>query len=68
MSAVAERYAAALASVGLERKRDAKGDLSAFLEVFFSSAELRNALESSGSEPGDQGKSDPGNHRENGHR
>lgn len=46
MSAIAERYAAALASVALERKRDAKGDLSAFLDVFFSSAELRNALES----------------------
>jgi F-type H+-transporting ATPase subunit delta len=45
LSAVAERYAAALASVGLERKRDVKGDLSAFLEVFYSSAELRNALE-----------------------
>jgi len=46
LSAVAERYAAALASVTIERKRDAKGDLSAFMEVFFSSAELRNALES----------------------
>ena len=46
MSAVAERYAAALASVTIERRRDAKGDLSAFMELFFSSAELRNALES----------------------
>jgi F-type H+-transporting ATPase subunit delta len=46
LSAVAERYAAALASVTIERKRDAKGDLSAFMGVFFSSAELRNALES----------------------
>lgn len=46
MSAVAERYAAALASVALERKRDAKGELSSFMEVFYSSAELRNALES----------------------
>ena len=34
MSAVAERYAAALASVTIERKRDAKGDLSAFIEMF----------------------------------
>ena len=46
MSAVAERYAAALASVALERKRDAKGELSSFIDVFHSSAELRNALES----------------------
>ncbi len=46
MSAAAERYAAALASVALERKRDLQGDLSAFVDVFFSSAELRNALES----------------------
>jgi F-type H+-transporting ATPase subunit delta len=46
LSAVAERYASALASVALERKRDAKGELSSFIDVFYSSAELRNALES----------------------
>jgi F-type H+-transporting ATPase subunit delta len=46
LSAVAERYAAALASVALERKRDLQGDLSVFVDLFFSSAELRNALES----------------------
>jgi F-type H+-transporting ATPase subunit delta len=48
LSAVAERYAAALADVALERKSaDAvKRDLAAFVEVFFSSADLRNSLES----------------------
>ena len=48
MSAVAERYAAALADVALERKSadKVKRDLAGFIEVFFSSAELRNCLES----------------------
>ena len=48
MSAVAERYAAALADVALERKSadKVKRDLAAFVEVFFSSADLRNCLES----------------------
>jgi F-type H+-transporting ATPase subunit delta len=48
LSAVAERYAAALAEVALERKLadKVKSDLAAFVEVFFSSADLRNALES----------------------
>jgi F-type H+-transporting ATPase subunit delta len=48
LSAVAERYAAALAEVALERKLadKAKSDLGAFVELFFSSADLRNALES----------------------
>ena len=48
MSAVAERYAAALAEVALERKLADKvrSDLGAFMEVFLSSADLRNALES----------------------
>lgn len=48
MSAVAERYAAALADVVMERKDapDIPGDLAQFVDVFFSSADLRNALES----------------------
>ena len=48
MSAVAERYAAALAEVALERKLadKVKSDLGAFVEAFFSSGDLRNALES----------------------
>jgi len=48
LSATAQRYAAALADVALERKSaDAvKRDFSAFLEAFFASSELRNALES----------------------
>jgi F-type H+-transporting ATPase subunit delta len=48
LSAVAERYAAALAEVALEQKiaDKAKSDLRAFVEVFLSSADLRNALES----------------------
>ena len=46
MSAVVERYAAALAEVALERKLAGKvrSDLGAFVEVFLSSADLRNAL------------------------
>jgi len=49
-SAVARRYAAALADVALEQKSaDAvRGDLQAFVEVFFSAADLRNTLESPG--------------------
>jgi F-type H+-transporting ATPase subunit delta len=45
---VAERYAAALADVALERKSadKVKRDLAAFIEVFFSTADLRNSLES----------------------
>jgi F-type H+-transporting ATPase subunit delta len=48
LSAVAERYAAALADVALERKSgDAiRKDLAAFVETFLASADLRNALES----------------------
>ncbi len=48
MSAVAERYAAALADVALERKSadKVKRDLANFVDVFFSSADLRNSLES----------------------
>lgn len=48
MSAVAERYAAALADVVMERKGapDVPEDLAQFVDLFFSSADLRNALES----------------------
>ena len=48
MSAVAERYAAALADVAVERKnsKTIKRDLVAFVEAFSSIADLRNALES----------------------
>ena len=48
MSAVAQRYAAALADVAAERKNgDAvTRDLAAFAEAFASVADLRNALES----------------------
>ena len=48
MSAVAERYAAALADVALERKSGEaiRKDLAAFVETFLASADLRNALES----------------------
>ncbi len=47
MSAVAERYAAALADVALERKSGevVRKDLAAFVELYRNSAELRNALE-----------------------
>ena len=46
--AVASRYAAALADVALERKNaDAvKRDLATFVDALFSSADLRNCLES----------------------
>jgi hypothetical protein len=48
LSAVAERYAAALADVALERKSGeaVRKDLAAFVETFLASADLRNALES----------------------
>jgi len=48
LSAVAERYAAALADVALERKSGEaiREDLAAFVETFLASADLRNALES----------------------
>jgi F-type H+-transporting ATPase subunit delta len=48
LSAAAERYAAALAEVALERKLADKvrSDLGAFVEVFLFSVDLRNALES----------------------
>ena len=48
MSAVAERYAAALADVAVERKNSEtiKGNLAVFVEAFSSIADLRNALES----------------------
>jgi len=48
LSVVAQRYAAALADVAMERKsaEAVKHDLGAFVETFFSSADLRNALES----------------------
>ena len=48
MSAVAERYAAALADVAVERSNSdtIKRNLAAFVEAFSSIADLRNALES----------------------
>lgn len=48
MSATAQRYAAALADVAMEHKsaEAVKKDLGAFVEMFFSSSDLRNALES----------------------
>ena len=48
MSAVAERYAAALADVAVERKNSEtiKRNLAVFVEAFSSVADLRNALES----------------------
>jgi F-type H+-transporting ATPase subunit delta len=48
LSAVAERYAAALADVALERKSGeaVRKDLAAFVETYLASADLRNALES----------------------
>jgi len=46
--AVAQRYAAALADVALERKiaENVKRDLNSFAETYFSSPDLRNALDS----------------------
>lgn len=48
MSAVAERYAAALADVAVERKNSEtiRQNLAMFVEAFSSIADLRNALES----------------------
>ena len=46
--ALAQRYASALADVALKQKREesAQKDLASFTDVFFSSADLKNALES----------------------
>ena len=46
--ALAQRYAASLADVTLQQKsaEAAQRDLAAFTDVFFSSADLKNALES----------------------
>jgi F-type H+-transporting ATPase subunit delta len=46
LSATAQRYAAALADVAMEQKsaEAVKRDLATFVELFFSSADLRNAL------------------------
>lgn len=48
MSVVAQRYAAALADVAMEHKSaDAvKRDLATFIELFYSTPDLRNALDS----------------------
>ncbi len=48
MSVIAERYAAALADVAVERKNSEaiKRNLAAFVEAFSSVADLRNALQS----------------------
>ncbi len=48
MSAVTERYAAALADVGFERKNGdvLRADLNAFVDLYVQNADLRNALES----------------------
>lgn len=48
MSAIAQRYAAALADVALERKNPegVKRDLGAFVEAFYEAGDLRNFLES----------------------
>jgi F-type H+-transporting ATPase subunit delta len=48
LSAVAQRYAAALADVAVERKnsKTIKRNLATFVEAFSSIADLRNALES----------------------
>jgi len=43
--AVASRYAAALADVAFEQKSAVKSDLAAFADAFYSSADLRNCLE-----------------------
>jgi F-type H+-transporting ATPase subunit delta len=47
LSALAERYAAALADVALEHRSASavRKDLAAFVDTFFASADLRNALE-----------------------
>jgi F-type H+-transporting ATPase subunit delta len=48
LSATGQRYAAALADVAMEQKsaEAVKRDLTTFVEMFFSTADLRNALES----------------------
>ncbi len=48
MSALAERYAAALADVGYERRMGdvLRNDLNAFVDLYFQNTDLRNALES----------------------
>jgi F-type H+-transporting ATPase subunit delta len=48
LSVTAQRYAAALTDVAMDEKgaEAIKRDLSAFVEVFFASADLRHALES----------------------
>ncbi len=48
MSALAERYAAALADVAFERRNGdtLSKDLNAFIELYFQTPDLRNALES----------------------
>jgi F-type H+-transporting ATPase subunit delta len=48
LSAIAQRYAAALVDVALERKNPdgVKRDLGAFVEAFFEAADLRNFLDS----------------------
>jgi F-type H+-transporting ATPase subunit delta len=48
LSATAQRYAAALADVAMEQKsaEAVKRDLTTFVEMFFSTSDLRNALES----------------------
>jgi F-type H+-transporting ATPase subunit delta len=48
LTAVAQRYAAALADVALEQKSTeaVKRDLDAFVKIFSSATDLRNALES----------------------
>jgi F-type H+-transporting ATPase subunit delta len=48
LSALAERYAAALADVAFERKNGEaiRNDLSAFIDLYFQTPDLRNALES----------------------
>jgi F-type H+-transporting ATPase subunit delta len=48
VSATAQRYAAALADVAMEQKsaEAVKRDLAGFVELFYSSSDLRHALES----------------------
>jgi len=48
LSALAERYAAALADVAFERRNGdtLSKDLNAFIELYFQTPDLRNALES----------------------
>lgn len=48
MSALAERYAAALADVAFERRNGdtIRKDLAAFIDLYFQTPDLRNALES----------------------